>query len=225
MNATIVFGGYQVSNTDGFIEEVSEEVRKDKLFALYKKYGWIPVVVILSLVGGAGFLEYQKSSKASAASARGDALIAALNQDDAIIRASELALIAEKGGAEAPIAKLHQAGILLEQEDLAGALSVYDDLSAGVDIYAQVATLKAIMIRGNKMEINDRLKALDAIATPGNAFRVIAMEQKAIAHIDSGEIDKAIAIFTSLIDESGVSQALMARCKQMILALGGKLPD
>ena len=120
---------------------------------------------------------------------------------------------------------MHQAGILLEQEDLAGALSVYDDLSAGVDIYAQVATLKAIMIRGNKMEINDRLKALDAIATPGNAFRVIAMEQKAIAHIDSGEIDKAIAIFTSLIDESGVSQALMARCKQMILALGGKLPD
>ena len=39
------------------------------------------------------------------------------------------------------------------------------------------------------------------------------------------EIDKAIAIFTSLIDESGVSQALMARCKQMILALGGELPN
>ena len=212
MNATIVFGGSQVSNTDGFIEEVSEEVRKDKLFALYKKYGWIPVVVILSLVGGAGFLEYQKSSKASAASARGDALIAALNQDDAIIRASELALIAEKGGAGSAYCKIASGWhSLLEQEDLAGALSVYDDLSAGVDIYAQVATLKAIMIRGNKMEVNDRLKALDAIATPGNAFRVIAMEQKAIAHIDSGEIDKAIAIFTSLIDESGVSQALMAR--------------
>ena len=51
MNVTIVFGGSQVSNTDGFIEEVSEEVRKDKLFALYKKYAWIPVVVICSLVG------------------------------------------------------------------------------------------------------------------------------------------------------------------------------
>ena len=86
-----------MSNTDGFIEEVSEEVRKDKLFALYKKYGWIPVVIICSLVGGAGFLEYQKSSKASAASARGDALIAALNQDDANLRASELESIAENG--------------------------------------------------------------------------------------------------------------------------------
>ena len=51
-----------MSNTDGFIEEVSEEVRKDKLFALYKKYGWIPVVIICSLVGGAGFLRMSGAS-------------------------------------------------------------------------------------------------------------------------------------------------------------------
>ena len=214
-----------MSNTDGFIEEVSEEVRKDKLFALYKKYGWIPVVIICSLVGGAGFLEYQKSSKASAASARGDALIAALNQDDANLRASELKSIAENGGAEAPIAKLHRAGVLLEQNDEDGALLIYDSMSAGVDIYAQVATLKAIMLRGNKMEDKARLDALDAIATPGNAFRVIAMEQKAIAHIDMGNNDKAIEIFTTLIEEADVSQALIARSKQMILALGGKLTN
>ena len=214
-----------MSNTDGFIEEVSEEVRKDKLFALYKKYGWIPVVINFSLVGGAGFLEYQKSSKASAASARGDALIAALNQDDANLRASELESIAENGGAEAPIAKLHRAGVLLEQNDEDGALLIYDSMSAGVDIYAQVATVKAIMLRGNKMEDKARLDALDAIATPGNAFRVIAMEQKAIAHIDMGNNDKAIEIFTTLIEEADVSQALIARSQQMILALGGKLTN
>ena len=225
MNVTIVFGGSQVSNTDGFIEEVSEEVRKDKLFALYKKYAWIPVVVICSLVGGAGFLEYQKSAKANAASARGDALIAALNQDDASIRASELALISENGGDEAPIAKLHRAGVLLEQDDIAGSLAEYDSMSGGDDIYSQVAMLKAIMIRGNKMDNDTRMQALDAIATPGNAFRVIAMEQKAIAYIDMGNSDKAIEIFSTLIEEADVSQALIARSKQMILALGGELAN
>jgi hypothetical protein len=98
-------------------------------------------------------------------------------------------------------------------------------MSTGNDIYAQVATLKAIMLRGNKMEDKARLDALDAIATPGNAFRVIAMEQKAIAHIDMGNNDKAIEIFTKLIEEADVSQALIARSQQMILALGGKLAN
>ena len=92
-----------MSNTDGFIEEVSEEVRKDKLFALYKKYGWIAVLVIFGLVGGAGFLEYQKSASANAAAARGDALIAALEQDDATLRALELNNISNSGGTEVPI--------------------------------------------------------------------------------------------------------------------------
>lgn len=225
MNVAKVFGGSEVSNTDGFIEEVSEEVRKDKLFALYKKYGWIPVLIICSLVGGAGFLEYQKSAKASAASERGDALIAALNQEDASIRASELAIISENGGAEAPIANLHRAGILLEQDDEEGSLGIYDSMSGGSDIYAQVATLKAIMIRGDKMDDEARIEALNAISTPGNAFRVIAMEQKAIAYIDMNKPNKAIEIFTTLIDEANVSQALIARSKQMILALGGELSN
>ena len=30
-----------MSNPDSFIEEVTEEVRRDKLFALFRKYGWI----------------------------------------------------------------------------------------------------------------------------------------------------------------------------------------
>jgi hypothetical protein len=115
--------------------------------------------------------------------------------------------------------------VLLEQNDEDGALLIYDSMSAGNDIYAQVATLKAIMLRGNKMEDKARLDALDAIATPGNAFRVIAMEQKAIAHIDMGNNDKAIEIFTTLIEEADVSQALIARSQQMILALGGKLAN
>ena len=51
------------------------------------------------------------------------------------------------------------------------------------------------------------------------------MEQKAIAHIDMGNNDKAIEIFTKLIEEADVSQALIARSQQMILALGGKLAN
>jgi len=214
-----------VSNTDGFIEEVSEEVRKDKLFALYKKYGWIAVLVIFGLVGGAVFLEYQKSASANAAAARGDALIAALEQDDATLRALELNNISNSGGTEVPIAELHRAGVLLEQDDTLGALKIYDSLKSGTDIYAQIATLKAIMVRGSTMNIDDRIKTLETMSAAGNPFRTIALEQKAIAYIDSGDGKEALSVLMSLINEAGVSQALLSRSQQMIVALGGKIPE
>ena len=214
-----------MSNTDGFIEEVSEEVRKDKLFALYKKYGWIAVLVIFGLVGGAVFLEYQKSASANAAAARGDALIAALEQDDATLRALELNNISNSGGTEVPIAELHRAGVLLEQDDTLGALKIYDSLKSGTDIYAQIATLKAIMVRGSTMNIDDRIKTLETMSAAGNPFRTIALEQKAIAYIDSGDGKEALSVLMSLINEAGVSQALLSRSQQMIVALGGKIPE
>ena len=37
-----------MSGTDSFIEEVSEEVRRDKLFAKMRKYGWIAVLLVLA---------------------------------------------------------------------------------------------------------------------------------------------------------------------------------
>ena len=45
-----------MSNPDSFIEEVTEEVRRDRLFALFRKYGWIGVVLVLAIVGGASVL-------------------------------------------------------------------------------------------------------------------------------------------------------------------------
>lgn len=214
-----------MSNTDGFIEEVSEEVRKDQLFAMYKKYGWIAVLAIVGLVGGAGVIEYRKASAMKAAQARGDALISALNMDDAGERAQALGSVVDAGGAEAPVAQLHRAGVLMEQGDTEGALAIFDAMKSGTGIYAQVATLKAIMTRGADMDMDQRMLELDALSAAGNPFRPVALEQKAIALLDGGKKDEAISVLTNLLEEAGVSQAMLARTQQMIVALGGELPS
>ena len=46
-----------MSNSDSFIDEVTEEVRKDRLFQLFRRYGWIAGVVIVLIVGGAAWNE------------------------------------------------------------------------------------------------------------------------------------------------------------------------
>jgi len=50
-----------VSDTDGFIDEVSEEIRRDRNYRLMRKWGWIPVSLILLLVGGSAFNEWSKA--------------------------------------------------------------------------------------------------------------------------------------------------------------------
>ena len=48
-----------MSNNESFIDEVTEEVRRDRLFAMFRKYGWIGVVLVLGVVGGAAYTDWQ----------------------------------------------------------------------------------------------------------------------------------------------------------------------
>ena len=76
-----------MSDTDSFIEEVSEEVRRDRLFKIFKKYAWVAVLVVVLLVGGAAFNEYNKLSNQKRAASLGDELykIIQLDVNDQIV--------------------------------------------------------------------------------------------------------------------------------------------
>ena len=46
-----------MSENESFIAEVTEEVRRDKLYLLLKRYGWIPVIVIITVILTSIFIE------------------------------------------------------------------------------------------------------------------------------------------------------------------------
>ena len=60
-----------MSNPDSFIDEVTEAVRRDRLFAMFRKYGWIGAVLVLGVVGGSAWIEWSKAR----AMARGPILL------------------------------------------------------------------------------------------------------------------------------------------------------
>ena len=78
-----------MSETDSFIEEVSEEVRRDRLYGLIRRYGWIAVVGVVAIVGGASWNEYNKAQDRAAAQALGDGIMTALEAEDPAARAAE----------------------------------------------------------------------------------------------------------------------------------------
>ncbi|NQW14412.1 MAG: hypothetical protein HQ479_09150, partial [Rhodobacter sp.] len=66
---------------------------------------------------------------------------------------------------------------------------------------------------------------LDKLATPGNPFRALAMEQKALALYEFGETDAALGLLLAILEEPEVSQGLLERSQQLIVALGGTVPQ
>ena len=82
-----------MSDTDSFIEEVTEEVRRDRLFALLRRYGWIAGLAVLAIVGGAAWNEWQSAQATKQAQALGDGVIAALEAPEASTRADALASV------------------------------------------------------------------------------------------------------------------------------------
>ena len=93
-----------MSETESFIEEVTEEVRRDKLFALYRRYGWIAFLLVVLIVGGAAYREWRIHTEAQAAQAFGDAIMTALDGKDAATQASNIPPTTkdgyEEGGAQ-----------------------------------------------------------------------------------------------------------------------------
>lgn len=212
-----------MSNPDSFIDEVTEEVRRDRLFAMFRKYGWIGVVAVLAIVGGAAWNEWSKARFESEAQAFGDALLEAmdLGGED---RASALAAVTPSGAGQAGLLDLMRAADA--DQDKAAALAALDALAADPDqpqIYRDLAVLRRVIVAGKDMALADRRTALDGIAVPGRPFAPLAAEQLAYLLIEEGKTDEAIAALTRLSEEQDAPQGVKSRAGQVIVALGGTL--
>lgn len=214
-----------MANQDSFIDEVNEEVRRDRLFAIFRRYGWIAVLVILLIVGGAAWNEWRKATAAAEAEARGDAVFAALS-----VQAPEarLELLDEFNTGEsadlAALIGLFRAGIDLEMGDQRQAA---EDLAAVASapqasaVYRDLASLKSILAAGTNIPPEERIAQLQGMALPGAPFRLLAEEQIALAEIERGNIDTAITQLEQIAADQTASQGLRRRALQMIVAVGG----
>ncbi|UWQ92882.1 tetratricopeptide repeat protein [Aliisedimentitalea scapharcae] len=213
-----------MSDTDSFIEEVTEEVRRDRLFLMLKRYGWIGVVAILVIVGGASYREYTKSQEQAQAQALGDALIGALAANDAAGRADALGNVATEQAGSAAIAGLLAAGALAEAGDTEKAVAKLKEvalLGEVPQIYRNIATFKALLLQSDTLSVAERRLQFESLATPGAPLRLLSEEQLALLDISEGQSEAAIDRLQAIIVDSEASSDLKQRASQVIVALGG----
>ena len=212
-----------MSNTDSFIDEVNEEVRKDRLFALMRRYGWIAILLVLLLVGGAAFREYRLAQNRAAAQDTGDQILAALQLEEADARVAALAEVSSDGDVAAIVAMLAASGdadagnaglARAELQNIAqnGAISRH---------VRELAALKLVMLSADDMTLDERMIALTPLAAPGAPYRLLAEEQIALVEIAQGKPDAAIERLRLVSEDIEVTQGLRQRALDVIVALGG----
>lgn len=215
-----------MSETDSFIEEVSEEVRRDRLFALMRKYGWIGILAVILLVGGAAYNEWRKSTEMAAAQGLGDSLLNALEHDNHEARAAALAKVtAEDAGAQALVDML-KAAEAQTAGDKAAASAILTTLSNDASLptaYRDLATLKLVLLAGADMAVDERRAKLATLAIAGAPFRLLAEEQLAMLDVETGDNAAAISRLKDITSDVEVTAGLRRRASQLIVVLGGEI--
>ncbi len=208
-----------MSETDSFIQEVSEEVRQDQMFALWKK--WAPAIIggIAVVVGGAAYWSWSSAKTQAAAEARGGQLIAAEPGEVEQFTA----LPDQIDGPAKLLAELTAAAALAEDGQADAAIERYVAIVDRADItaeYRDIARLQAIRLGG----VSDPAAALDEMIEAGSPYRLLALEQRAAIRLGAGDIDGAHADLTTILGDPQITGPLRQRALAVMTATGGEIP-
>ena len=212
-----------LTSQDSFVDEVTDAVRRDRLFAAFRKYGWIGVLLVLLIVGGAAYSEWQKAKAATRAEGFGDAALTALEKTGAD-RATALAAIPADGDQKALRALLMAS----DPADKTATLAALDAMTADAtlpQVYRDLAVLRRVAVAGKDQALADRRTALQSIAAAGRPFRVLAVEQLAYLSLEEGKPDDTLKALTALVQDQEATPGLRQRASVVITALGGTVPE
>ena len=212
-----------MSDTDSFLQEVSEELRRDRLYRNIRKYGWIAILLVIVIVGGATYREYLKSQAETEAELFGTSIIDALNEKNAADRIAKLQKINAPGeNAKAVVAMLLSAELIgnetasLEMSSLSNAI---EGLSVDTH-YRDLLKFKILLKSSEIMNLDERMKAFKALSKPGNPFRLLAEEQMALIELELGNTENAIEKISQILLDAELTTGLRNRATQMMIALG-----
>ncbi len=207
---------------DNFIREVNEEFRKERIKALWDRYGAVVVAaIVLILVGTAGYVGYRYWDE-TRANASGDAYSQALaladsgKTDEAIAAFSQL----EKDGygAYPLLARMRAATVKADKGDPAAAVKDFDEVAADTAIppaIRDMARLRAALLlvdHGSFADVSSRVEALTGDTNP---LRSTAREALGLAAWKEGKTQDALKLFDQISSDDGAPRNTRERATLM----------
>lgn len=215
------------ANNDSFYREVDEELRKDQLTNIWKRYGLlIGGGFLLLLAAIAGYLWWQQRQVAEAGE-RGERLVAAFEDvqrgksKEATVKLNQLA--AEDAEGIVAAALLTKADLAIQDNNLPAAAAAFKQVADNAQFaepYRQLALIRQTTIEFDRVAPAEVIRRLEPLAVAGGPWFGSAGELVAIAHLKAGQPARAAPIFAALAKDEKLPSSLRSRAVQMAGSLG-----
>lgn len=214
-------------DNETFYREVDEELRRDRMLTLWRRYGKLVIggVVLLLALLAAGI--WWHGHRIQTAGARGEQLLAAFDDISSHNQAAaktKLDALAKDGTAGYKAAALFtKADLAIEANDLKGAAALFHQAAGDTDLpqpYRDLATVRMTAIEYDGLQpqaVVDRLKPL---AVAGGPFFGSAGEMVALSYVKLNKPQEAGRLFAALARDRKVPDSIRSRSAQMAASLG-----
>ena len=221
---------FQRVSMDNFIQELEDDLRRDRHLALWNKFGrYIVTVALIVIIAGAALVawrHYRTGERTKDSMAYTAAMNLASQGQGAAAEAALPALrgIAQSGSdSYATLARLQEAALLTKGGKPEEAAAIYDAMAGNRDIdpmFRDLAVLLRALVLFDKEDPATLSGRLAPLTTGDSAWRHSALELTALLAQRSGDTAKAREIYTTLADDPNTPRQLRGRAAEMLAVLG-----
>jgi hypothetical protein len=213
----------RVSETDSFIQEVTEEVRQDRMFRLWKNYGPYGIGAVAAVIAGTAVMNWMHQRAVEQARVTGGEFLAS----DISSVEQQQKLVDEVSGPARVVAELRLAAAKEESGDSEGAAKLYRSIAdePGVQpAFGQLARLEAVRVSAPTMDKAAAEAELAPLVAEGAPYRLMALELRAVIRMNAGKLDEAHADLKAILDDPTATPETSQRATALMLSSGGTPP-
>ena len=212
---------------DNFIEEVDEDLKRERYAELWRKYGTLilgaVLLVVIAVAGSMGWRQYQLNTRIETGLKYVDAVDLAVAGKTADAIAAFQALGKDGAPGYRDLARFQEAAVLVRQGNEAAAAQIYDAIAKdeGADaVFRNIALILYALNVADRAEpkaLADRLKPLTGDANP---WRFSALEITALLDRRRGDLTAARSVYRKLADDERAPHRLRRRAAEFLDVIG-----
>ena len=202
--------------SESFIKEVSEEVKRDKLFKALNKFKWPLFALIILLIGTVGGYEYYKFDKKRKAQENGEFLVSAIenlnNNGETVSSEIENKFIAI-------LIKLHEANYFEEKGDIKRAKTAYNlliDKHGGNRFFSDYSKFQLYLLDpAESLRDAKKIEVLDQLSAPDSPMKLLALEQKLYLYVKANDLENIKLLLKLISSDQAITPEQVSRIKEV----------
>ena len=202
--------------SESFIKEVSEEVRRDRLFKLLNKFKWPLFALVMLSVGAVGGYEYYKFDKKSRAQRNGEFLMSAIENlnDNGQIVTEEI-----DNKFVAVLIKLNEAKYFEKEGDIKSATATYNNIISKYgdnkffNHYSKFQLY--LMDPAESLRDTEKITVLDELSAPDGPLKLLALEQKLYLYVKINDLENIKLQVNLILSDQAITPEQVSRIKDV----------